>query len=153
MSMLKPGDKAPEFSGKDQNGAPISLSNYKGKKLILYFYPKDNTPGCTAEACSLRDGYEELTKLGFDVVGVSADSEKSHQSFISKFNLPFHLISDTNLEIIKAYGVWGEKKMYGKSYEGILRTTFVVGADGRIEKVFDKVKTADHVSQILKEMA
>lgn len=151
--MLKPGDKAPEFSGKDQNGAPISLSNYKGKKLILYFYPKDNTPGCTAEACSLRDGYEELTKLGFDVVGVSADSEKSHQSFISKFNLPFHLISDTNLEIIKAYGVWGEKKMYGKSYEGILRTTFVVGADGRIEKVFDKVKTADHVSQILKEMA
>lgn len=153
MSMLKPGDKAPEFSGKDQNGAPISLSDYKGKKLILYFYPKDNTPGCTAEACSLRDGYEELTKLGFDVVGVSADSEKSHQGFIGKFNLPFHLISDANREIIKAYGVWGEKKMYGKSYEGILRTTFVVGADGRIEKVFDKVKTADHVSQILSEMA
>ncbi len=153
MSMLKPGDKAPEFSGKDQNGAPISLSSYKGKKLILYFYPKDNTPGCTAEACNLRDGYEELTKLGFDVVGVSADSEKSHQSFIDKFNLPFRLISDTNHEIIKAYGAWGEKKMYGKSYEGILRTTFVVGGDGRIEKVFDKVKTADHVSQILKEMA
>ncbi|HUW05992.1 MAG TPA: thioredoxin-dependent thiol peroxidase [Williamwhitmania sp.] len=153
MSMLKPGDKAPEFSGKDQNGAPISLLDYKGKKLILYFYPKDNTPGCTAEACSLRDGYEELTKLGFDVVGVSADSEKSHQEFIGKFNLPFRLISDTSQEIIKAYGAWGEKKMYGKSYEGILRTTFVVGADGRIEKVFDKVKTADHVSQILSEMA
>ena len=153
MSMLKPGDKAPEFSGKDQNGAPISLSDYKGKKLILYFYPKDNTPGCTAEACSLRDGYEELTKLGFDVVGVSADSEKSHQGFIGKFNLPFRLISDANREIIKSYGAWGEKKMYGKSYEGILRTTFVVGVDGRIEKVFDKVKTADHVSQILSEMA
>jgi len=153
MSMLKPGDKAPEFSGKDQNGTPISLSDYKGKKLILYFYPKDNTPGCTAEACSLRDGYEKLTKLGFDVVGVSADSEKSHQGFIGKFNLPFRLISDANREIIKSYGAWGEKKMYGKSYEGILRTTFVVGADGRIEKVFDKVKTADHVSQILSEMA
>lgn len=153
MSMLKPGDKAPEFSGKDQNGTPISLSDFMGKKLILYFYPKDNTPGCTAEACSLRDGYEELTKLGFDVVGVSADSEKSHQGFIGKFNLPFRLIADTNHEIIKAYGAWGEKKMYGKSYEGILRTTFVVGADGRIEKVFDKVKTADHVNQILSEMA
>lgn len=151
--MLKPGDKAPEFSGKDQNGTPISLSDYRGKKLILYFYPKDNTPGCTAEACSLRDGYEELTKLGFDVVGGSADSEKSHQNFIGKFNLPFRLIADTNHEIIKAYGAWGEKKMYGKSYKGILRTTFVVGADGRIEKVFDKVKTADHVSQILMEMA
>jgi Peroxiredoxin len=153
MSMLKPGDKAPIFSGKDQDGNSISLSDYKGKKLILYFYPKDNTSGCTAEACNLRDGYEALTKLGFDVVGVSADSEKSHQNFIGKHNLPFRLISDTNRDIIKAYGAWGEKKMYGKSYEGILRTTFVVGSDGHIEKVFDKVKTTDHVSQILAEMA
>jgi Peroxiredoxin len=151
--MLKPGDKAPIFSGKDQDGNSISLSDYKGKKLILYFYPKDNTSGCTAEACNLRDGYEALTKLGFDVVGVSADSEKSHQNFIGKHNLPFRLISDTNRDIIKAYGAWGEKKMYGKSYEGILRTTFVVGSDGHIEKVFDKVKTTDHVSQILAEMA
>jgi len=151
--MLKPGDKAPIFSGKDQDGNTISLSDYKGKKLILYFYPKDNTSGCTAEACNLRDGYEALTKLGFDVVGVSADSEKSHQNFIGKHNLPFRLISDTNRDIIKVYGAWGEKKMYGKSYEGILRTTFVIGSDGRIEKVFDKVKTTDHVSQILAEMA
>ncbi len=151
MSILAPGDIAPSFTGKDQNGNPISLSDFKGKKLILYFYPKDNTPGCTAEACSLRDGYEQLTQLGFDVVGVSADSEKSHQGFIGKFNLPFRLISDTNREILTAYGAWGEKKLYGKTYEGIIRTTFVIGGDGKVEKVFSKVKTDDHVSQILKE--
>jgi len=151
MSKLKPGDTAPNFAGKDQNGSPISLTDFKGKKLILYFYPKDNTPGCTAESCSLRDGYEQLTKLGFDVVGVSADSEKSHQGFIAKHNLPFRLIADTNREILTAYGAWGEKKLYGKSYEGIIRTTFVIGESGKVEKVFEKVKTADHVNQILKE--
>ena len=151
MSRLQPGDVAPNFSGKDQNGNPISLSDFKGKRLILYFYPKDNTPGCTAEACSLRDGYEQLTKLGFDVVGVSADSEKSHQGFIGKHNLPFRLIADTNREILTAYGAWGEKKLYGKTYEGIIRTTFVIGEEGKVEKVFTKVKTDDHVNQILKE--
>lgn len=151
MSKLNLGDTAPTFSGKDQNGNPISLSDFKGKKLILYFYPKDNTPGCTAESCSLRDGYEELTRLGFDVVGVSADSEKSHQGFIAKHNLPFRLIADTNRKILNAYGAWGEKKLYGKTYEGIIRTTFVIGETGKIEKVFTKVKTDDHVNQILKE--
>ena len=149
--MPTPGDLAPNFAGKDQNGNPITLSDFKGKRLVLYFYPKDNTPGCTAESCSLRDGYEQLTLLGFDVVGVSADSEKSHQGFIAKHNLPFRLIADTNREIITAYGAWGEKKLYGKSYEGIIRTTFVIGGDGKVEKVFGKVKTDDHVNQILKE--
>ncbi len=146
---LKSGDKAPEFSSADQNGKQIKLSDFKGKKLILYFYPKDNTPGCTAEACSLRDGYEQLSNLGYEVIGVSPDSEKSHQGFIKKYELPFILIADTNQTVANLYGVWGEKKMYGKSYMGILRTTFLINEKGIITQVISKVNTGDHVNQIL----
>ena len=135
MSELKAGDKAPSFSGRDQNGNLISLSHFKGKKLVIYFYPKDNTPGCTAEACNLRDNYPELKSKGYEIIGVSADSEKSHQSFISKFSLPFPLISDIEKKIIKDYQVWGEKKMYGKAYEGIIRKTSVISENGIIEKI------------------
>ncbi len=146
---LKSGDKAPEFVSVDQNGKQIKLSDYKGKRLILYFYPKDNTSGCTAEACSLRDGYQQLGNLGYEVIGVSPDSEKSHQNFIKKFNLPFSLIADTNQDVANSYGVWGEKKMYGKSYMGILRTTFIIDEKGIIAHVISKVNTGEHVSQIL----
>ena len=149
-TIMKMGDKAPVIEAVDQDGKAISLDQYKGKKVILYFYPKDNTPGCTAEACSLRDGYEVLKGLGIDVIGVSADSEKSHQSFIAKFDLPFRLISDTGLKVIKDYGAWGEKKMYGKSYEGLLRTTFVIDEEGKILHVIDKVDTKNHTDQIIK---
>lgn len=152
MSLLTIGEKAPQFSGKNQNGDTLSLEGFKGKKVILYFYPKDNTPGCTAESCSLRDGYELLQGKGFDVVGVSPDNEQSHQKFISKYDLPFNLIADTEKEILKAYGAWGLKKMYGKEYEGVLRTTYVIDEAGVIEKVFDKVNTKEHVKQILDEM-
>jgi peroxiredoxin Q/BCP len=151
MATLKPGDKAPDFKSIDQDGKSISLADFKGKKLVLYFYPKDNTPGCTDEACSLRDGYSELKSKGYEIVGVSADSEKSHQGFITKHNLPFRLIADLDKEVLKAYGAWGEKKMYGKSYEGIIRATFVISENGIIEKVFEKVKTKDHANQILNE--
>lgn len=146
---LKSGDKAPEFSSVDQNGNQISLSNYKGKKVILYFYPKDNTSGCTAEACSLRDGYEQLGNLGFEVIGVSPDNEKSHLNFIKKFDLPFKLVADTNQAVANSYGVWGEKKMYGRSYMGILRATFVIDEKGVINHVISKVNTSDHLNQIL----
>ncbi|RPH28655.1 MAG: thioredoxin-dependent thiol peroxidase [Bacteroidales bacterium] len=146
---LKSGDKAPEFSSVDQNGNQIKLSDYKGKKVILYFYPKDNTSGCTAEACSLRDGYEQLANLGFEVIGVSPDNEKSHQNFIKKFDLPFKLIADTDQAVANSYGVWGEKKMYGRSYMGILRTTFLIDEKGIINHVISKVNTGDHLNQIL----
>jgi peroxiredoxin Q/BCP len=149
MTNIKEGTKAPAFSGNNQKGEVISLDQFKGKKLILYFYPKDNTPGCTAEACDLRDGYEELLGKGFEVIGVSPDSEKSHQSFINKYSLPFHLIADTDKTIMKAYGAWGLKKMYGKEYEGVLRTTFIIDEKGTIEKIFTKVDTKAHVKQIL----
>ncbi len=150
--ILKPGDLAPDFNAKDQDGNPVSLSDFKGKKLILYFYPKDNTPGCTAEACSLRDGYDELKDLGLEVIGVSPDSEKSHKSFINKYALPFRLIADTNHAIAEKYGVWGEKRMYGKTYLGILRTTFVIDEKGVITHVFNKVDTSEHVKQILEAL-
>lgn len=149
---LKPGDLAPDFIGRDQDGNAIQLSDFKGKKLILYFYPKDNTSGCTAEACSLRDGYEELKTLGMEVVGVSPDSEKSHKNFIRKYNLPFRLIADENHEIAEKYGAWGEKKMYGKAYFGILRTTFLINESGIITHIFNKVDTKEHVKQILSEI-
>jgi len=152
MTQLKEGQKAPFFSGINQKGATITLDQFKGTNLILYFYPKDNTPGCTAESCSLRDGYTDLQNLGFQVVGVSPDSEKSHQGFSQKFSLPFNLIADTEKEILKAYGAWGLKKMYGKEYEGVLRTTFVINGDGVIEKIFTKINTKDHVTQILNEL-
>ena len=147
---LKAGDKAPEFSSIDQDGNPVSLSDYKGKKLVIYFYPKDNTPGCTAESCNLRDNYEALQAQGYEVLGVSGDSEKSHQKFIDKYELPFKLLADTDKSVHEAFGTWGEKKMYGKTYMGTLRTTFLIDENGVIEEVFEKVKTKDHTAQILK---
>lgn len=149
---LKTGDKAPDFNATDQQGQPVSLSGLKGYKVILYFYPKDDTPGCTAEACNLRDNYSELLDKGFKVIGVSADSVKSHQKFTEKYELPFPLIPDTEKTIIKAYGAWGPKKFMGREYEGIHRMTFVISEDGTILKIFDKVNTKDHTEQILAEM-
>ncbi len=149
MTNLKPGDKAPDFSGVNENGETVSLGDFKGKKLILFFYPKDNTPGCTAEACNLRDNYELLQSKGYALLGVSPDSEKKHQNFINKFDLPFPLLADTEQETLNAYGVWGKKKMYGREYMGVFRTTFVIDENGVIEKVFTKVKTKEHAEQIL----
>jgi len=146
--MLNIGDKAPAFKGIDQNGQEVSSEALRGKKIILYFYPKDNTPGCTAEACSLRDGYSELKKMGFEVVGVSPDSEASHKKFADKQELRFPLIADTDKSIAKAYGVWGLKKFMGREYMGILRTTFIIDQHGMIEKVFTKVNTKNHFEQI-----
>lgn len=149
MMHLKEGDKAPKFSGKDQNGRLIELKDFKGKKIVLFFYPKDNTPGCTAEACNLRDNYPELIKKGYEVIGVSADSEKSHEKFAAKFDLPFPLIADTDKTIINDYGIWGPKKFMGREYDGIHRTTFVIDENGNIEKMINKVKTKDHAAQVL----
>ncbi len=151
MTKLKEGDKAPDFKGKDQDGNLISLDDFKGHKLVLYFYPKDSTPGCTSQACNLRDNYDYLLKNGYKVLGVSADSEKSHQKFIEKNDLPFPLISDTDKEILKAYDVWGLKKFMGKEFMGIKRTTFVIDEEGKIEEIIEKVKTKDHTAQIIKE--
>lgn len=152
MKELVEGMKAPDFSGKDQSGKEISLQDLQGRKVILYFYPKDNTPGCTTESCNLRDNYRELIKKGFEVIGVSADSEKSHQSFIDKYDLPFNLISDTDREILKDYGAWGLKKLYGKVYEGILRKTFIIDEHGVILKIINKVDTKNHTDQILEAL-
>ena len=152
MKELAEGMKAPDFSGRDQAGKDISLKNYQGKKVILYFYPKDDTPGCTAEACNLRDNFGGLTEKGFEVIGVSADSEKSHQRFIEKFDLPFKLVSDTGREILKSYGAWGPKKMYGKEYEGILRKTFIIDEQGVIIKILNKVDTKNHTDQIMEAL-
>jgi len=149
MTHLRKGDKAPEFTGKDQNGAEISLKNLRGKRVVLYFYPKDSTPGCTAQACNLRDNYDYLLKSGYVVLGISADGEKSHQRFIEKHGLPLPLIADKDKEIIKAYGVWGPKKFMGKTFDGILRTTFIIDGEGIIEEVIDKVNTKEHTKQIL----
>jgi len=146
---LETGQKAPNFEGLDENGNAIKLSDFAGSKLILYFYPKDNTPGCTAESCDLRDNYQMWLDKGYKVVGVSPDSEKSHKKFIAKFNLSFPLIADTEKKIIKDYGAWGLKKLYGREYEGLLRTTFVIDEKGVIEQVFTKVKTKEHTKQIL----
>lgn len=150
--ILKEGDKAPYFEGINQNGETISSDQFKGKKLILYFYPKDNTSGCTAEACNLNDGYSTLTQQGFEVVGVSPDSANSHAKFISKYNLSFNLIADTEKQILQTYGVWAEKKMYGRTYMGVLRTTFIINEEGSIQKIIDKVNTKDHTHQILKAL-
>ena len=152
MAHVKVGDKAPLIEAIDSKGNKINLKSYKGKKVILYFYPKDNTPGCTAEACNLRDNYSVLLEKGFVIIGVSADSEKSHENFINKYELPFPLITDTDKKVIQDYGAWGEKMMYGKSYEGILRKTFIISEDGLIDKIFDKVNTKDHTNQILREL-
>jgi peroxiredoxin Q/BCP len=150
MGQLKEGSKAPIFEGIDQDGKIIKLTDYIGKKVILYFYPKDNTPGCTAEACNLRDNYDSLIKKGFIVIGVSPDSEKSHKGFAGKYSLPFPLLADTSQKIMNDYGVWGEKKMYGKSYMGVLRTTFIIDEKGILEKIIQKVDTAGHTEQIFK---
>jgi peroxiredoxin Q/BCP len=152
MTQLKEGAAAPVFSGKDQDGKTISLADYKGKKVILYFYPKDDTPGCTAEACNLRDNYESLLSRGFVIIGVSPDSEKSHVKFKTRYTLPFSLIADPDATIIKAYGAWGEKKMYGRSTMGVLRTTYVIDEKGKILKTFAKVDTQNHTQQILTEL-
>lgn len=149
MTNLKEGDKAPNFSVVNQDNQLLTLENFKGKKLILYFYPKDNTPGCTAESCNLRDNYSELQSLGFEVLGVSADSISSHKKFIDKFDLPFNLLSDSDKAVINAFGVWGPKTFMGKKYDGIHRTTFVIDQNGIIEKIFSKVKTKEHTQQIL----
>ena len=152
MSALEIGDKAPDFKVVDQEGKAISLDDFKGSKLILYFYPKDDTPGCTAEACNLKDNYQVLKTKGFKVLGVSSDSEASHKKFIAKYVLPFALIPDKEKTILRAYGAWGMKKMYGREYEGIIRTTYVIDEKGVIEKVFTKVDTKNHSQQILDEM-
>ena len=150
---LKEGDKAPDFQGIGQNEETISLSDYKGKKLILYFYPKDDTPGCTAEACNLRDNFSVLKKEGFELLGVSPDNPKKHKKFIDKYSLPFPLIADTEKEILNAYGVWGPKKFMGREYDGVHRTTFVIDEAGKIEKIIAKVNTKAHAEQILDGMA
>jgi peroxiredoxin Q/BCP len=150
--MIQKGEKAPDFKGMNQNGQEISLSQFKGKKVVLYFYPKDNTPGCTAEACNLNDNYQYWLSKGYEVIGVSPDSVDSHKKFEAKFNLSFNLIADTEKEILQAYGAWGEKKNYGKTYMGVLRTTFIIDENGVVENVFAKVDTKNHTEQIQKEL-
>ena len=146
---LKEGMKAPDFRGVIQDGSTIKLEDFKGKKLVLYFYPKDNTPGCNAEACNLRDNYSSLLKAGYAVVGVSPDSEAKHQKFIEKFNLPFPLIADVDKTILQDYEAWGEKKLYGRKYMGVIRKTYIIDESGTIEEIISKVKTKDHAAQIL----
>jgi peroxiredoxin Q/BCP len=152
MANLTEGSKAPEFTGVNQDGKTISLSDFIGKKLILYFYPKDDTPGCTAEACNLNDNYGYWISKGYEVVGVSPDSESSHKKFASKYGLKFNLVSDDTKSIAQSYGVWGEKKNYGKTYMGIIRTTFLIDEEGIIRKIFSKVDTKEHSGQIIKEL-
>jgi thioredoxin-dependent peroxiredoxin len=148
MMQLKEGIKAPVFEGIDQNGKKIKLVDFTGKKVVLYFYPKDDTPGCTAEACNLRDNWDSFLKKGFVVIGVSPDNEKSHKGFAEKYSLPFSLISDTSKKIVNDYGVWGEKKMYGRTFLGVIRTTFIIDEKGVIEKIISKVDTGEHTKQI-----
>lgn len=146
--MLKIGDKAPDFIVNDQDGNPVKLSDFRGSKVVLYFYPRDMTPGCTAEACNLRDNYSRMKRKGYEILGVSTDSEKSHKKFIAKENLPFRLLADTGKIVHDAYGTWVEKSMYGRKYMGTARVTFVIDEKGVIEDIIDKVDTSDHVSQI-----
>ena len=147
--MLKEGDDAPVFTTKNQSGEDIKLADLRGKRVVLYFYPKDDTPGCTKEACSLRDSFDIFEDKGIKIFGVSTDSEKSHQKFISKYSLPFDLLADTEKEIVNAYGVWGEKMNYGKKYMGINRMTFLIDEDGKIAKIFKKVKVDEHADEVL----
>lgn len=147
---LEVGQLAPEFEAKIETGATIKLSDYRGKKVVLYFYPKDATPGCTAQACNLRDNYNALLNAGYVVFGISSDDEKSHKKFIEKQNLPFPLIADTDLKVHEAYGTWVEKSMYGRKYMGTARTTFVIDEEGKIAEVIEKVDTKNHTAQILK---
>jgi thioredoxin-dependent peroxiredoxin len=147
---LKVGDKAPDFTVNDQDGTPVKLSSLRGKKVVLYFYPKDMTPGCTAEACNLRDNYKAMIKKGYEILGVSTDSEKSHKKFIEKEKLPFRLLADTNKTIHDSYGTWIEKSMYGRKYMGTARVTFIIDEKGKIEDIIEKVDTKNHVDQILR---
>ena len=149
MSTIEIGKKAPAFSGNDQNGVKRTLKEFAGKKLVLYFYPKDDTPGCTAEACDLRDNYDKFIAAGYAIIGVSPDEEKKHQKFITKYELLFDLLADTDHSIAEAFGVWVEKSMYGRKYMGIARTTFVIDEKGLIQDIIEKVNTKDHSSQIL----
>ena len=150
MTTLTIGNPAPNFSGINQNEIPVSLDQYKGKKLVLYFYPKDDTPGCTAESCYLRDNYQRFIEAGYEVLGVSPDTAAKHQKFIAKYELPFDLIADTDHSVAEAFGVWVEKSMYGKKYMGIARTTFIINESGLIEDIIEKVNTKAHTTQILK---
>ena len=147
--VLTIGDKAPDFEVNNQNSEKTKLSDFKGKKVVLYFYPKDNTPGCTAESCNLRDNYQQLKAAGYEILGVSPDSEKSHQNFIKKYELPFTLLVDTEKDILQKYDVWKEKSMYGRKYMGTVRTTFIIDENGKIERIINKVNTKDHTNQIL----
>ena len=149
MAELKEGDQAPDFTAPNQQGQTVSLADFKGKEVILYFYPKDDTPGCTKEACSFRDGFLKFKKRGITILGVSPDSEKSHQKFTAKYKLPFTLLADTDHSIADAYGVYGEKKFMGRTYMGIHRTTFLIDEKGKIKKVFEKVKPDDHADEVL----
>ena len=148
--MVKEGTKAPDFTSKDQNGNKVKLSDLRGQKVVLYFYPKDDTPGCTKEACSFRDANDVYADKNIKVLGVSIDDEKSHQKFISKYSLPFDLLADTDKKIVEKYGVWGEKSMYGKKYMGTMRKTFLIDEDGKIVKIFDKVNVSEHADDVLK---
>jgi len=150
--MLKVGDMAPDFSLKDAEEKTVTLSDFKGKKVVLYFYPKDNTSGCTKEACSFRDAYDDILETGAVVIGVSPDSTASHEKFRNKQNLPFYLLSDQDHLVAESFGAWGEKKMYGKTYMGIIRSTFIIDEEGKIVKVYPKVKPADHGTEILKAL-
>lgn len=150
MSTITIGNPAPNFSGINQNEIPVSLNQYKGKKLVLYFYPKDDTPGCTAESCDLRDNYQRFIEAGYEVLGASPDTAAKHQKFIAKYELPFDLIADTDHIVAEAFGVWVEKSMYGKKYMGIARTTFIINESGLIEEIIEKVNTKAHTMQILK---
>jgi peroxiredoxin Q/BCP len=150
MAVLSIGNKAPEFSGLNQSGAEISLNAFKGKKLILYLYPKDDTPACTAESCNLNENYQFWLSKGYEVVGISPDKVKAHKKFSDKFQFGFNLISDPEIKAIQAYGVWGEKTMFGRKYMGVLRTTFVISEDGIIEEIFEKVDTKNHTDQLIK---
>jgi peroxiredoxin Q/BCP len=147
---LQPGDAAPNFTALNQRGESVSLSDFRGKKVVIYFYPKDDTPGCTAQACNLRDNYSDLQQAGYEVIGVSGDGVKSHDKFANKYELPFTLVADEDKAINEAYGVWKEKSMYGRTYMGTARTTFVIDEEGIITDVIEKVKTKDHTAQILK---
>ncbi|MEO6758607.1 MAG: thioredoxin-dependent thiol peroxidase [Saprospiraceae bacterium] len=149
MQELKEGDAAPDFTAVNEKGETVQLADYQGKKLVLYFYPKDDTPGCTAEACSLRDGYPRFQAQGYDILGVSPDSVKKHVKFQEKYNLPFNLLADEDHRVSEAYGVWGEKKFMGRAYMGINRTTFVIDANGKIERVIHKVDNPNHTEQLL----
>lgn len=152
MKKVEEGKAAPNFTATIEDGSQISLKDLRGKKVILFFYPQDNTPTCTVEACNLRDNYKALKEKGFEVIGISADSERKHQNFIGKHELPYHLIADTDRKVIEAFGVWGEKKSFGKTYDGIHRTTYVIDENGVVEKRLDKVQSKQHAQQILEAL-